>query len=72
MAHNASRSSPSRSARNRTVTGTMYGPFHRPRNGIGVMNGASVSTNNNSRGHADTASRNVGAFLNVTFPAKLI
>ena len=47
------------------------GAFGRPRNGVGVRNGASVSTRMRSRGVTASASRRFCAFLNVTLPAKL-
>ena len=71
-AHTSSKSRPSVAASARTVNGTRYGALGRPRYGIGVRNGASVSTRSWSSGVSRAASRRYAAFLKVTVPAKLI
>src|SRR3954454_2428566 len=69
--HRSARSSPRVSAIARTVTGTRYDALGRPRHGVGVRNGASVSTSTRSSGVTPRASRTGWAFLKVTVPAKL-
>src|SRR6188472_2593735 len=66
--HSAVRSSPRVSAIARTVTGTRYDALGRPRYGVGVRKGASVSTSTRSSGATANASRSGWAFLKVTVP----
>src|SRR6478672_11652096 len=68
-AHRSARSAPRTSAIARIVTGTRYDAFGRPRYGVGVRYGASVSTSTRSSGAISSASRSGWAFLNVTVPA---
>jgi hypothetical protein len=59
-------------ARNRIVCAVIAGELGLPRYGTGVRYGASVSARISSGGAASAAERSACAFLNVTFPAKLM